>query len=45
MVDAPSPDVHEGELSCDRNKPLIGELDELETFVGSKKIKSGCGQQ
>jgi transposase-like protein len=25
--------------------PEVGELDELETFVGSKKIKSGCGQQ
>jgi transposase-like protein len=25
--------------------PLVGELDELETFVGSKKIKSGSGQQ
>jgi hypothetical protein len=25
--------------------PQVGELDELETFVGSKKIKSGCGQQ
>ena len=22
----------------------VGELDELETFVGSKKTKSGCGQ-
>ena len=57
MVDAKSQDVHEGELSGDRNNPgdrnnsgahdhpLVGELDELETFVGSKKIKSGCGQQ
>jgi transposase-like protein len=25
--------------------PAVGELDELETFVGSKKTKSGCGQQ
>lgn len=25
--------------------PQVGELDELETFVGSKKTKSGCGQQ
>ncbi len=25
--------------------PFVGELDELETFVGSKKIKSGFGQQ
>ncbi len=25
--------------------PQMGELDELETFVGSKKTKSGCGQQ
>ena len=24
--------------------PLVGELDELETFVGSKKTRSGCGQ-
>ncbi len=52
MVDAPSPDVHEKELSGDvydglrlRNNPLVGELDELETNVCSKKIKSGCGQQ
>ena len=25
--------------------PKVGELDELETFVGSKKTKSGSGQQ
>ena len=25
--------------------PQVGELDELETFVGSKKTKSGFGQQ
>ena len=25
--------------------PEVGELDELETFVGSKKTNSGCGQQ
>jgi transposase-like protein len=25
--------------------PQVGELDELETFVGSKKTKSGCGRQ
>jgi transposase-like protein len=25
--------------------PAVGELDELETFVGSKKTKSGSGQQ
>ncbi len=25
--------------------PLVGELDELETFVGSKKTKFGYGQQ
>lgn len=25
--------------------PQVGELDELETFVGSKKTKSGSGQQ
>ena len=27
------------------NIPQVGELDELETFVGSKKIKYGSGQQ
>ncbi|CAA9557512.1 hypothetical protein AVDCRST_MAG81-356, partial [uncultured Synechococcales cyanobacterium] len=25
--------------------PEVGELDELETFVGSKKTKSGCGER
>jgi transposase-like protein len=25
--------------------PDVGELDELETFVGSKKTKFGCGRQ
>ena len=25
--------------------PEVGELNELETFVGSKKTKSGCGEQ
>jgi len=25
--------------------PQVGELDELETFVGAKKTKSGCGRQ
>ena len=25
--------------------PDVGELDELETFVGRKKTKSGCGRQ
>jgi hypothetical protein len=25
--------------------PLVGELDELETFVGSKKTRSGFGRQ
>jgi len=25
--------------------PQVGELDELETFVGAKKTKSGCGQR
>lgn len=25
--------------------PEVTELDELETFVGSKKTKSGCGRQ
>lgn len=31
--------------ACDPEPiPEVGELDELETFVGSKKTKSGCGQ-
>jgi transposase-like protein len=34
------PDAYEPETI-----PNVGELDELETFIGSKKIKSGCGQQ
>lgn len=34
LPDAYNPDV----------TPQVGELDELETFVGSKKIKSGSGQ-
>jgi hypothetical protein len=38
-----------GELRPDaydpETPPEVGELDELETFVGSKKAKSGCGQQ
>ncbi len=25
--------------------PEVGELDELETFIGSKKTEFGCGQQ
>jgi len=37
-----------GELLPDAYKPEstpeVGELDELETFVGSKKTRSGCGQ-
>ena len=24
--------------------PSVGELDELQTFIGSKKTKFGCGQ-
>ena len=36
-----------GQLLPDAYKPetvpLVGELDELETFVGSKKLASGCG--
>ncbi len=32
------PDAYEPETI-----PEVGELDELETFVGSKKTKSGCG--
>lgn len=27
-----------------KNIPQVGELDELETFIGSKKTKFGCGQ-
>ena len=34
------PDAYDPETT-----PQVGELDELETFVGSKKIKSGFGQQ
>jgi transposase-like protein len=33
------PDAYEPDVI-----PEVGELDELETFVGSKKIRSGCGQ-
>lgn len=33
------PDAYEPE------RPQVGELDELETFVGSKKTKFGCGPQ
>ena len=34
------PDAYDPETT-----PQVGELDELETFVGSKKTKSGCGQR
>lgn len=34
------PDAYEPEVV-----PQVGELDELETFVGAKKTKSGCGQR
>jgi hypothetical protein len=34
------PDAYEPD-----NIPQVGELDELETFVGSKKTKSGSRQQ
>lgn len=34
------PDAYEPETI-----PRVGELDELETFVGSKKTKSGCGRR
>jgi len=34
------PDAYDPDVS-----PEVGELDELETFVGSKKTKSGCGQR
>ncbi len=30
--------------NADEPIPEVGELDELETFVGSKKTKSGCKQ-
>jgi transposase-like protein len=37
-----------GELLPDayapERQPEVAELDELETFIGSKKTKSGCGQ-
>ena len=32
------PDAYDPEVV-----PEVGELDELETFIGSKKTKSGCG--
>ena len=34
------PDAYEPETT-----PEVGELDELETFIGSKKTKFGCGQR
>lgn len=34
------PDVYNPETI-----PQVGELDELETFVGAKKTKSGCGRR
>jgi transposase-like protein len=34
------PDAYEPETP-----PQVGELDELQTFVGSKKTRSGCGQR
>jgi len=34
------PDFYEAEIT-----PQVGELDELQTFVGSKKTKPGYGQQ
>jgi len=33
------PDAYDPEIV-----PEVGELDELETFVGAKKTRSGCGQ-
>ena len=33
------PDCYDPETN-----PEVGELDELQTFVGSKKTKPGCGQ-
>ena len=38
-VGAKLPDAYEPD-----SIPQVGELDELETFVGSKKTKSGCGR-
>ena len=38
-VGANLPDAYEPD-----SIPQVGELDELETFVGSKKTKSGCGR-
>jgi hypothetical protein len=40
QVRAHLPDAYEPETV-----PQVGELDELETFVGAKKTKSGCGQR
>lgn len=40
QVGANLPDAYDPD-----NIPEVGELDELETFVGSKKTKSGSGQQ
>jgi hypothetical protein len=34
------PDAYQPETT-----PQVGELDELETFVGSKKKKTGCGRR
>lgn len=34
------PDAYDPETT-----PKVGELDELETFVGSKKTRFGCGQR
>ena len=54
LPDAPTTGVNQEELPGDTrsvsplgygNIPTVGELDELETFVGSKKIRSGCGQR
>ena len=40
QVGALLPEAYEPEVI-----PRVGELDELETFVGQKKTKFGCGQQ
>jgi transposase-like protein len=39
QVGAHLPDAYDPQQT-----PQVGELDELETFVGSKKTKFGCGQ-
>jgi transposase-like protein len=35
--------THLPDAPTESNMPEVTELDELQTFVGSKKTKSGCG--